>query len=239
MSIDVASAVLSTNWAELSVVSLPQGTLSNEASLVVEVAVKLKRDGTLSATTTPTDTQVKNWLRRARLEIAEVKNFDWKRRYVTTTLTAGTWRYALPFDFAGGYVKLRDLTDDKIVPIISKHQFDTLYPDPASENQGTIMCACVRNKELWLGPPPAANIIELEYDRSAEDATDDYSYLPEVDKWRCIDFAVAEGFSSLHELDKATFYYQKWSQGIGKAITADGKRKWATMGFRCRSVFQA
>lgn len=240
MSIDAASTVLSTAWAEFSTVSMEQGTLSNEASLVVEVAAKLKRDGTLSATTTPTSTQVMYWLRRARLELAEIRNFSWKRRYVTATFASGSYRYALPPDFGGGYCKIRDVTDNRVISLISNHQYDILYPDPSELSTGTILCGTIKNLELWVAPAPDGNnIIEMEYDRTAESATDDYSYLPEIDKWRCVDFATAEAFSSLKEYQEAQYYYQRWHEGIGKAITADGKKKWSTMGYRCRSVFQA
>ena len=240
MSLTVASAALDLAWAEFGAVAFTAGTLADQAACVTEVEAKLKR-GTLGASTVPTNTQVKNWLQRAKQELAEVRQFTWRRRYVTATLTAGTWRYALPPDFQGGRVSLRDLTNNKKITVTSAHQLDVLYPDPAEETStsGALICA-VKNMELWLMPPPGADVVELEYERSGDDITaTDFSWLPEIERFRCCDFATAEAFTSLHDYDKAQFFYSRWREGLSKAVRSDGKKRYSAMGFRARSVLQA
>jgi hypothetical protein len=44
---------------------------------------------------------------------------------MTATLTAGTFRYALPNDYAGGKATLRDLTNDgRVSPLVDNEIFD-------------------------------------------------------------------------------------------------------------------
>ena len=170
-----------------------------------------------------------------------MRQFTWRRRYVTTTLTAGTYRYSLPPDFAGGRINIRDKTNDRKIKTVDEHVYDTLFPDPAEATSGTILVACIKNLELWFAPAPnGTDVIELEYERSGDDITNtDFSWLPEIERFRCCDFALAESFASLHLWDKANYYYQLWERGVGKAVRSDGKRRWSTSGFRVRSVFQA
>ncbi len=94
--------------------------------------------------------------------------------------------------------------------------------------------------ELWLGPAPdSADSIELEYDRSgAETTSDDFSWLPEIERFRCCDFAASETFLSLHMWEQAQLYTQRWNQAIGKAVRVDGKRKWKGKRFQAINVFQ-
>jgi len=240
MALVVASAALDTAWTEFGVVSFTCGTLPTVSTCITEVEGKLKR-GTLSTTTTPTTTQVLAWLIRAKEELAEVRQFTWRRRYVTATLTAGTFRYSLPPDYGGGYAKLRDMTNDRVIKLLSAHQFDLLYPDISEEANGQIIVAVIKNLELWVAPPPdGADVLELEYERTGDDITaTDFSWLPEIERFRCCDFATAESFNSLHDYDKAQFFYNRWEKGLGKAIRADGKRRWSQMGYRARSIFQA
>lgn len=240
MSLTVASTSLSTSWSEFSTVDYTAGSLANQAACVTEVESKLRR-GTLSATSTPSDTSVKRWLQRAKQELAEIRKFTWRRRYVTGTLTAGSYRYSLPPDFGGGNLNIRDKTNDNKVKVVSDHVFDTIYPDPAEETNGGILVACVKNLELWVCPPPdGSDIIELEYERTGDDITaTDFSWLPEIERFRCCDFATAEAFSSLHEWENAQIYYAIWEKGLSKASRSDGRRKWSSSGYRVRSVFQA
>ena len=64
MSLTVASTALSTTWLEFGVVAYTAGTLADEDACVAEVESKLRR-GTISSTSTPTETEVKRWLLRA------------------------------------------------------------------------------------------------------------------------------------------------------------------------------
>jgi len=240
MSLTVASAALDTAWAEFGAVAYTAGTLADEDACVTEVESKLRR-GTLGATSTPTDTEVKNWLQMAKQELAEIRQFTWKRRYVTTTLTAGVYRYSLPPDFDGGHINIRDKTNNRKIKVVSSHVFDTLWPDP-EEDAGSsgILCACIKNLELWLMPTPGADVIELEYERSGDDITPtDFSWLPEIERFRCCYFTLAESFASLHQWDAMRHYRGLWEKGLAKAIKSDGKRKWSTSGYQARSVFQA
>ena len=227
-------------WTNKDALAFIAGTLADISSCVDEVESKLKR-GTLSATTTPTTTQVQNWLTRAKQELAEAKNYTWRRQYVTLTCTAGTYIYACPKDFGGSAGALRDMTNDGRISIISSYQFDALFPDVSQADNGRILVATVKNRELWVAPAPnGAHILEWEILRTGDDDTaTDFSWLPEIERFRCCDFALAESFEALHDFEKAAYYRSKWDYGLGKSKIADGKKKWTTMGYRARSVFQA
>lgn len=151
MALVVASSTLDTTWSEFGVVGFTCSTLATVSVCITEVQGKLKR-GTLSTTTTPSTTQVLTWLVRAKEELAEVRQFTWRRRYVTATLAADTYRYSLPPDYGGGYVKLRDVTNDNVIKLLSNHQFDILYPDVSEESGSEPIVATIKNMELWLSP---------------------------------------------------------------------------------------
>ncbi len=240
MSLTVASAALDLAWSEFGAVAYTAGTLNTVSTCIDHVTVKLNR-GTLSGTTTPTLDNVSEWLIRAKQELVETKRFTFKRRYVTATLTAGTFRYALPPDYSGGEISIRDLTRDDRINVTSNHQFDVLYPDIAELSNGNIELATIKNNELWVAPAPSGNdIIELEYMRSGDDITaQDFSWLPELSRFLCCDFACGEAFMALQEYDVAQFYLGRWEAGLKKAGKADGKKRWATSGYRARSVLQA
>lgn len=240
MGLTVASAALDTAWVEFGAVAYTVGTLADEDACVTEVESKLRR-GTLSATTTPSTTEVKRWLQIAKQELAEIKNFTWKKRYATTTLTAGTYRYSLPPDYNGGELNIRDKTDDSQIRVVSSHVFDTLFPDPDEETSGEILVAAIKNLELWLMPAPnGANVLEIEYMRSGDDITaTDFTWLPEIERFRCCVYALYHSFAALQQWDACNFWKQEWYAGLKKATRSDGKRKWTTSGYRCRSVFQA
>lgn len=233
MSITDATTSVTTAWTEAAVVDFTAATLSNEAACVTEVESKL-RVGTLAATTRPTDTEVKRWLGRAKQELAEVKNFTWRRKYASASTAAGTYRYGLPPDFGGGRVSLKDTTNDRYVNLIDEYLFDRRYPDVSAEDNDIPLWGCIKNMELWLSPPPAGvYTLELEYDRSgAETTASDFTFLPEIDRYRCCDFALYESFLSLHNWQAAAEYKTKWEQAIGKAIRADGKRRWKRMNYQ-------
>jgi len=239
MSITDSSTTLNTAWTEGSIAEFTAGVLSDIAACVSEVESKIKR-GTLSASTDPTDTQVKNWLKRGKMELAEAKGFTFDRKYATVSLTADTYRYSLPNDFNGGSVSLRDTTNDRFITIWPANWYNKKFPDPSEEDSDEVIVACIKNHELWVAPPPnGADSLELEYDRSgAETTSDDFSWLPEIERFRVCDFAISEAFLSLHMWEQATLYTNRWNAALGKAIRADGKRKWKGKRYQAISVFQ-
>jgi hypothetical protein len=239
MTITDSSTELSTTWTENTYVAFTAGTLATVADCLTEVQSKLKR-GTLSTTTSPTTTEVYRWLIRAKQELAEVKGFTWRRRYAYCSTVASTYRYALPPDFNGGNVRIKDTTNDRFIELYDPHYFDSVYPDMSSESNDEPLYGCVKNMELWLAPPPSGVFtLEIEYDRSGDDndvsSSADFSWLPEIERFRCCDFAVGEAFESLHMWEVSDRFKAKWGVGIGKAIRADGKRKWKSMNYRARS----
>lgn len=239
MSLTVASSALSTSWAEFSITSITAGTLNTLSDCIDEVEVKLQR-GSLSATTVPSLGNVADWLIRAKQELAETRQFTWRRRYVTATLTAGTYRYGLPPDYGGGYISIRDMTNDKRIMIVNNHIFDLHYPDMAEVQNGQILVATIRNNEIQFAPAPdGSDVIELDYERTGDDITaSDFSWLPEIERFRCCDFATGEAFAALHQWEAADRYFARWNYGLGKASRADGKKRWSQSGFKVRSVFQ-
>ncbi len=238
MSITDATTSLGTTWTEQSTVDFLSGTLSTITSCVTEVESKLKR-GTLSSSSTPTSTQVQNWLIRAKEELAEIKGFTFKRRYAYASLTSGTYRYSLPPDYNGGRLSIRDTSNDFKIDVVPEDYFDTKYPDPSAEDNDEPLVATIKNMELWFAPPPnGAYTVEIEYERSgADNTTTDFSWLPEIERFRCCDFAAAEAFESLHMWEVSDRYRAKWNAGLGKAIRADGKRKWKTMNYQVPNWF--
>lgn len=215
------------------------GVLSDIAACIDEVEAKIKR-GTLSSSTTPTETQVKNWLKRAKLELVDEKNFTFTRKYAYCDLTADTYRYSMPPDYNGGEITLRDTTNDRYIAVWPENWFDKRFPDPSEETSEETIVACVKNMELWLAPPPdSADRLEMEYARSgAETTSDDFAWLPELERFRCCDFAVAEAFDSLHMWDEADRYWRKWDAGRLKSRRADGRRKWLGKRNQAINVFQ-
>lgn len=239
MTITDATTSLTTSWTEKSVVTFTAGTLANIAACVTEVETKIKR-GTLSASTSPTTTQVQNWLIYAKQQLAEVKTFTWKRRFASATTVANTYRYAFPPDYNGGYTTLRDTSNDRNIPIWSPERFDLKYPDVSEENANEPEAATVKNMELWLVPKPnGAYTLELEYDRTGDDNTPtDFSWLPQIERYRCTHYACFQAFNSLHMWNEAKVYEMQWQEGLGRAIRADGKRKWKDMKYRAISTFE-
>jgi len=239
MSITDSSTSLDTAWVEGSIVSFTSGVLSTIATCVTEVESKIKR-GTLSASTDPTLARVQGWLKRAKMELAEAKGFSFDRKYATASLTADTYRYALPPDYNGGDISLRDVTNDRYITVWPEALYNKKFPDPSEETSDEVIVACVKNMELWVAPPPnGADSVELEYDRSgAETTSDDFSWLPEIERFRCCDFAVSEAFLSLHMWEQALLYTNRWNAALGKAIRADGKRKWKGKRHQVINIFQ-
>lgn len=239
MSITDSSTSLSGSYTEQSISSFTTGVLTNLAACVSEVESKIQR-GTLSASTKPTLTQVQQWLKRAKMELAEIKSFTFNRKYAYMTTTAGTYRYALPPDYNGGLTRIIDTSNDNMLHIWQEIWYDRKYPDPSGESNDTPIIACVKNMELWIGPPPSGSYtLELQYDRSGSETTaDDFNWLPEIERFRCCDFAIAEAFEALGNFQLSNVYRAKWGTGLNKAIRADGKRKWKEMNYQITSCLQ-
>ena len=79
----------------------------------------------------------------------------------------------------------------------------------------------------------------LVLEGAGEAAAGDLTWLPEIERFRCCDFATWKAFESIDQDVAAKFYKMRWSKGLKKSVRSDGKRKWSTSGFRIRSVFQA
>jgi hypothetical protein len=156
-----------------------------------------------------------------------IRSFTYARKYASATLTAGDYRVGLPEDYNGN-PSLRDTTNDRYIMVVGSDVIDKAYPDISAENQNEPIYATIKNMELWLVPPvDASTVLELEYDRSgAESTSDSFAWMPELDRFLCCDFAIAEAFESIHMWGESDRYRQKWAMGTGMLVKADGRRKW-------------
>lgn len=240
MTITDTSTALDLAYTEQTAVAFTAGTIATIADCVTEVESKIQR-GTLSTTTTPASTDVQRWLVRAKQELAEVRGYSFRRRYAYATLTSGTYRYAMPPDYSGGSLRVKDTTNDRDIELIPRHVYDMKYPDPSAESTNQPLACTVKNMEIWFIPPPnSALTIELEYERSGADNTPtDFSWLPELERFRCCDFALAESYEALHLYDRMQHFRTKWGGGLMKSIRADGRRRWNKHNYQATSVFQA
>ena len=231
---------LATTWTENSVVEFTAGTLSDITNCVTYVESKIQR-GTLSASTTPSTTEV-NWeLIRAKEELCEVFGFTWQRKYSYADTVSGTYRYALPKDYSGGEVSLRDTTNNQALNWIDNYRFNLKFPDPSEEGSSNISGFTIKDRELWLIPPPnGVKRLELEYGRSGDDVTNtDVAYLPEIMRFKMCDFAIFQAFLTLQEYDKASLFKGEWMSGIQKSKRQSGKQRWANSGFQALTWQQA
>ena len=239
MAITDSTTTLDTAWAEQSHAQVLGKTLSAEADLVSAVEAKLKR-GTLGATTSPTAANVKIWLSRAKGEIASIKGFTFVRRFMSHTLTIGNFIVSLPNDFDGGSVRIRDITNRHEWVYLPNHIFDARYPDLSAITGGQVHVYTIKNLELWFTPTSTAAVLEIEYNRSGDDnITSDFSWLPERERWRCVDYALSEAFESLENFQNAQYYRAKYEAGLQGSIKADARRKWKEMGYAAISIVQA
>jgi hypothetical protein len=222
---------LTTTWTEQSTVAFTAGTLSTITSCVTHVEGKLKR-GTIGASSTPTTTQVQTELIRAKEHLMERFGFTWQRKYAYCSSVADQYRYAMPADYAGGRVTLRDTTNDRELGYMDPAKFDLKYPDPSAESSDKSDVYTVKNRELWLIPASAAvYTLELEYSRSGDDSTaTDISYIPEVLRFKMCDFAVYQSFLLLHQWQAASLYKQEWMEGMMVSKREDNKKKWSEFG---------
>jgi len=240
MPITDSTATLTTAWTERSTVDFLSGTLATITEMITEVEDKLKR-GTLSASTSPTSTAVQKWLIRAKEELMQTKSYTFSRRYAYATLDSGDHIIALPPDYNGGHVRVKDQTNDFMLVMVSPFDFDLKYPDISKESNDEPDFCCIKNMEMWIAPPVSGSTeLELEYERSGSDnTTTDFSFLPEIERFRCCDYAIYESCESLENWEKAKWYRTKWEAGMVLSNKADTRRKWKNMGFQAKSDFQA
>ncbi len=226
-------ANLTTTWTEQSTVAFTAGTLNTISDCTTYVESKLQR-GTLGATTTPSSTEVQDELIRAKEELMEVFGFTWQRKYSYADTVASQYRYAMPADYDGGEVRLRDQTNNYFLEWLDNFRFDLKFPDPSAESNNKVRGFTIKDRELWLIPPAAAAYrLELEYGRSGDDSTaTDISYLPEIGRFRICDAAIRESFLILQEWDKAKLYENKWDRGVSKSRRQSGKQRWAMGGWQ-------
>jgi len=67
---------------------------------------------------------------------------------------------------------------------------------------------------------------------------EDFLFLPEMERFRCCDYAIYEACESLEDWEKAKWYRTKWDAGSFSSKKADARRKWKEMGYRVIDVFQ-
>jgi hypothetical protein len=89
--------------------------------------------------------------------------------------------------------------------------------------------------ELWFSCPlDAAYKYELDYARTGDDQTaTDMSYLPEMQRFGCCDWATYRAFTMLKEFDSAQVYKGDWGESIAEAKRSDAKHRWASQRFQC------
>jgi len=223
---------LTTTWTQQDAVGFNQTSIASTANMTTEVETNLQR-GTLSATTTPSTTQVTSWLIRAKERLMELYGFTWKRTFSYADTVASTYRYALPKDFAGGGTILRDLTQDERLSFVNPISFDTMYPDPAGSSNAIPKYYTIKDRELWLSSPATGVYrLELEYDRSGEDSTaETWDYLPEAMLFKLSDYATYRAFLSLQQWDAAQAYKGEWHESTHISKKDDAKKKWAQMNY--------
>jgi len=240
MAITDAGTNLTQTWTEQPTVTFTAGTLADMTACQTEVQTNIQR-GTLSGSTTPTSTQVETWLIRAKQELCERFGFTFKRRYATASISVDAWRIALPPDYDGGEVRMRDTTNDDWMHYIDPLLFDAKYPNPSSESKRTPGDAyfTIKNMEVWLSHPcDGTTTLEIEYERSADDNTaNDVSYLPQLMRFKIVDYATYRAFLVLQQFTAAQMYRGEWEAGMVHTKKADGRKRWAAGGFRCHNWF--
>lgn len=227
---------LTTTWTEQSAVEFNQSTLATTNGLAAIVESNINR-GTLGTSSKPTSSQVTGWLIRAKEELQEVFGFTWRRVFSYADTVAGTYRYALPKDFAGGGTVLRDLTQNKRLSYASPIVFDTLFPDVDGGGNATPHTYTIKDRELWLNCEAAAVYrLELEYERSGEDSTaETWSYLPEAMLFKLTDYATYRAFMVLQDWNASQIYKAEWGFAVKKSTKSDARKKWASINYMAQN----
>ena len=228
-------AEISTTWAQRDYVAFLTGTLSTISSCIDFVQGDIHR-GTLSSSTNPTLTRVTEFLTHAKQKLAAKYGFSWRRKYVYATTSAGNWQLALPADYGGGVVTVRDVTDnsgDKL-GYIPNATFDSMHPNPSGASSGEPEEYTIKDRELWLSrPADGSYTLELEYPRVGDDSTTtDVSWLPQIARFQICNYAIYRSFLLLQQWDAAQAYKAEWMEDIYDAKKTGGRQKWAEMGYR-------
>lgn len=236
-----STTTIDTDWTEYSkpIPAFTAGILATQSACVEEVEGKLQR-GTLGATSVPTDTQVKNWLMRAKLKLMQVRDFSFARKFAYVALQATQSQIVLPPDYQGGEVTLTDMSNNLTLRQWPLAWYRKRYPDPSDLENGKPLIFAINNQEMWIAPPTDAAItVRLEYSRSgAETTAGDFSWLPEYERFLCCDFAVAEAFESIHMWEEADRYRSRWNEELKFSVRADGRRKWKQEQMQVINIFQ-
>ena len=239
MSITDSTTSLDTAWVERRTVDFTCGTMPDLSALVTEVESKLNR-GTLSSTSVPSLSDVQRWLVRGKAQLLQGKAYSFANRFAHATLSLGCYTLGLPPDFNGGKLTVADRTNDITLKAVSAHLFDLKYPDLNDESNGLVKFYSIQNMKMYFAPPAQSDIeIRLTYIRSGDDNTaTDFSYIPEVERFRCCDYALFEANESLENFTAAEWYLKKWQMGVKSSNVADGRRKWKDTGYRMISIFE-
>ena len=225
-------------WTDKTISKFSPSQLATCGDLVTEVESKLGR-GDITEDSSPSLVSVKRWLTRAKEELASIKGFTFSYKFVSTVIEKGSYRALLPNDYNGGDLTLRNMVTHKLIKIMLMPMFNKRFPDIYKSHGSYPTHACVKNLELWIAPIPRYDtLLELEYDRSGSDEDpEDFSYIPEIERFRCADMAIAEAAESVDDWDKAKWYWAKWQQGLAISKLVDGKRKWKASGYSVNSLF--
>ena len=226
-------ASISTTWTQRDTVAFTAGTLSDIDDCITHVEKHIHR-GTLSSSTTPTSTDVSNFLIRGKQKLAAKYGFTWKRKYAYASTASGTWQYALPADFGGGATVVREITNlDARLTFYSPISFDTAYSDPAGADSVAPNIYTIKDRELWLSAPANGTYtLELEYQRTGDDSTaTDISWLPETGRFGICDYAIYRSFILLQNWQAAGPYKSEWAEDVADARHTNANQKWAQMGY--------
>ena len=211
------------------------GTLSDISDCVAAVGSNINR-GTLSSTSRPKESEVQNWLIRAKQELAEAHGFTWRRVFSYMDTATDTYRYALPADFDEGAHVLRDITNDVRLTLIDNVSFDSIFVDVAGDSSAVPTYYTIKSNELWLSYPASGVYrFELEYNRTGDDTSaTDVSWLPELMRFKMCDYATYRSFIVLQNWNGATAYKGEWSSGLGQSKRRDNRKRWAAVGYKAR-----
>ena len=215
--------------------SFNAGTLSNIDACATQVQGNLNR-GTLTELSKPKLSEVKNWIIRAKQELAEQHGFNWRSVFSYMDTSSSGYRYDLPPDFGEGGHVIRDTTQDIRLVYIDPVAFDSIFVDPAGDSSAAPEYYTIKGHEIWLGQPASGTYrLEMQYDRTGADAsTEDISYLPELMRFRVCDYATYRGFIALENWNAAQMYKEEWKVSSITSKKRDTKSKWKAQGYKVR-----
>jgi len=228
-------ALDSTTWTSQGAVAFNAGSIADVAEIITKTGNNISR--AIGATSTPTTTEVTDWVTQGKQDLSETFGFTWKRSFVYADTVSGTSRYSLPADYDGGAYIVRDLTQDKRLSPIDPMVFDTKYPDPENDGSTAPKYYCIKDRELWLHKPAdGVYRLELEYDRSGDDATaSTLTYIPDIMRHKIVHYCTYMAFLRLQNFQAAQMYKAEWELGLRKSKGSDGKKKWEQMGYQAKN----